>query len=108
MDTRFPAQRLDCLPRLCLETRSENGFVPVKIIFGYRRGFGSVRPARMEFLVGTGSILHASVAISVRIELASGRMTDDSGVDGDKRVHQIGMRPVKSELYLLDLSQTMS
>ena len=26
----------------------------VPIIFGYRRGFGTVRPARTEFLVGTG------------------------------------------------------
>ena len=53
--TRFPAQRLDCLPCLCLQTRSENGFVPVKIIFGCRRGFGTARPARMEFLVGSPS-----------------------------------------------------
>src|SRR6516162_10144954 len=28
MGTRFLAQRLDCLPCLCLQTRSENGFVP--------------------------------------------------------------------------------
>ena len=55
MATRFLAQRLDCLLCLCLQTRLENGFVPVAIIFGYLRGFGTVRPARMEFLVGTGS-----------------------------------------------------
>jgi|SRR6516225_10146513 hypothetical protein len=52
MGIRFLAQRLDCLPCLCLQARSENGFVRVPIIFGYRRGFGTVRPARMEFLVG--------------------------------------------------------
>src|SRR6516164_9444296 len=55
MGTRFLAQRLDCLSCLCLQARSENGFVPVLIIFGHRRGFGTVRPARMEFLVGSGS-----------------------------------------------------
>src|SRR5215469_15164442 len=32
-----------------LQARSENGFVPVPIISGYRRGFGTVRLARMEF-----------------------------------------------------------
>ena len=57
MGTRFLAQRLDCLYCLCLQARSENGFVPVPIIFGYRRGFGTVRPARMEFLVGTPSFV---------------------------------------------------
>src|SRR5215469_893519 len=56
MGIRFLAQRLDCLPCLCLQAWSENGFVRVPIIFGYRRGFGTVRPARMEFLVGTGSV----------------------------------------------------
>ena len=35
----------------CLQARSKNGFVPVPILSGYRRGFGTVRPARMEFLV---------------------------------------------------------
>jgi len=57
MGTRFLAQRLDCLPCLCLQYRSENGFVPVAIVFGYRRGLGTVRPARMEFLIGTRRII---------------------------------------------------
>jgi putative transposase len=57
MGTRFLAQRLDCLPCLCLQYRSGNGFVPVAIVFGYRRGLGTVRPARMEFLIGTRRII---------------------------------------------------
>jgi hypothetical protein len=64
MAIRFLAQRLDCLPCLCPQTRSENGFVPVAIIFGYRRGFGTVRPARMEFLLGTSLVQELSAGTS--------------------------------------------
>src|SRR6516162_4862243 len=85
MGTRFLAQRLDCLPCLCLQTRSENGFVPVPITFGYRRGFATVRPARMEFLVGSAreemhvTLLHSARSAFEESDGVFGRHTSEDG-----------------------------
>ncbi len=51
---------------LLSQTRSENGLVPVAIIFGYRRGFGNVGRARMEFLVGIVSRRRVSAMLYER------------------------------------------
>jgi len=49
---------LDCLLTLLVSPSAVRERIrAVPIIFGYRRGFGTVRPARMEFLVGTAGSL---------------------------------------------------